>query len=169
MLDRLSSGLVIACRAINFEAPLSIQAMPARRSRKQEAESRLVREGTEQAIDLLSGVIESLKRERHPSIVPSRNLWRSGDLEIETEMWVVRVDGKTIRVPRKEFLILRLLVEAHGAPVPRKALWSRSAEDTPQSSRSLDAHIWSLRRKIEKDPANPKHLITVFRHGYRLE
>lgn len=143
--------------------------MPARRLRKQERESRLVREGTEQAIDLLSGVIESLKRDRPPSIAAPRNLWRSGDLEIETEMWVVRVDGKTIRLPRKEFLILRLLVEANGAPVPRTALWSRSAEDTPQSSRSLDAHIWSLRRKIEKDPANPKHLITVFRHGYRLE
>lgn len=101
--------------------------------------------------------------------VSSDMRWRSGDLEIETERWIVRLDGRTIRVPRKEFLILRLLVEADGAPVPRRELWSHSADDTPKSSRSLDAHVWSLRRKIEKDPANPKHLVTVFRHGYRLE
>lgn len=126
-------------------------------------------EGTEEAIDLLTGVIETLKRDRRQSTPPPRKSWRSGDLEIVPEMWVVRLEGKPIRVPRKEFQILRLLAEANGAPVPRKALWSRSTDDTPNSSRSLDAHVWSLRRKIEKDPANPKHLITVFRHGYRLE
>jgi DNA-binding response OmpR family regulator len=124
---------------------------------------------TDEAIELLTGVIENLKRDRHRSPpAPSRS-WRSGDLEIDAERWVVRLNGEPIRVPRKEFLILRLLVDANGAPVPRKALWSRSMDDTPNSSRSLDAHIWSLRRKIEKDPANPKHIVTVFRHGYRLE
>jgi two-component system response regulator RegX3 len=81
----------------------------------------------------------------------------------------VRLEGQPVHLARKEFLLLRVLVEANGAPVPRKALWSRSMDDTPNSSRSLDAHIWSLRRKIEKDPANPKHIVTVFRHGYRLE
>ena|SRR6476659_6728745 len=132
--------------------------MPVRRVRK-----------TDEAIELLTGVIENLKRDRHRAVAEPRAMWRSGDLEIDTERWVVRLDGEPIRVPRKEFLILRVLVQANGAPVPRKALWSRSADETPNSSRSLDAHIWSLRRKIEKDPASPKHLITVFRHGYRLE
>jgi len=132
--------------------------MPVRRVRK-----------TDEAIDLLTGVIENLKRDRHRVVAEPRKIWHSGDLEIDTERWVVRLDGHPVRVPRKEFLILRVLVEANGAPVPRKALWSRSSGDTPNSSRSLDAHIWSLRRKIEKDPANPTHIITVFRHGYRLE
>ena len=132
--------------------------MPAGRIRK-----------TDEAIDLLTGVIENLKRDRHRVVAEPRNIWHSGDLEIDTERWVVRLNGEPIRVPRKEFLILRVLVEANGAPVPRRTLWSRSSNDTPNSSRSLDAHIWSLRRKIEKDPANPKHIVTVFRHGYRLE
>jgi DNA-binding response OmpR family regulator len=36
-------------------------------------------------------------------------------------------------------------------------------------SRTVDSHIVELRRKLEADPANPKHLLTVFKSGYRFE
>jgi DNA-binding response OmpR family regulator len=36
------------------------------------------------------------------------------------------------------------------------------------TTRTVDAHVAELRRKLEKDPAEPKHILTVWKVGYRL-
>lgn len=94
--------------------------------------------------------------------------WTSGDLEIDDAKWIVRSGGVEVDLTRKEFAIVRILIAARGAAVPRKALWSKSNDALPNTSRSLDAHIWSLRKKVEKDPRGPRHILTITRFGYRL-
>ena len=44
-------------------------------------------------------------------------------------------------------------------------VWGYSAE---VMSRTVDTHVAELRRKLERDPANPKHILTVRKTGYRL-
>ena len=121
------------------------------------------------AIELLADVIDSLKARSVISVLPrSAQPWKSGDLELDIETWTIRKDGEDVQLTRKEFELIRILVNAAGAPVPRKMLWSKSADNIPNSSRSLDAHIWSLRKKLEQSPGSPKHIVTVIRYGYRL-
>jgi two-component system alkaline phosphatase synthesis response regulator PhoP len=44
-------------------------------------------------------------------------------------------------------------------------IWGEDADVTP---RTVDTHIASLRRKIETDPENPEHIITVYKVGYKF-
>jgi len=70
----------------------------------------------------------------------------------------------------KEFDLLWALVEANGAAVSREHLmervWGYGADVL---SRTVDTHIAELRRKIEADPANPRHIVTVWKVGYRFD
>jgi two-component system response regulator RegX3 len=103
-----------------------------------------------------------------PSEYPATPVWRSGDLEIDPARWLLRLEGASATITFKELGILRILIGAGGAAVPRGEMWSPKSSTLPNSSRSLDAHVWSLRKKLERDPANPVHLITILGYGYQL-
>lgn len=120
------------------------------------------------AIKLLTGVLDALRGDEPALPATETDTWTSDDLTIELRNWVVRRGPRHIPMTRKEFGLLRILVHAGGAPVPRENLWRPSSGDLPDSSRSLDSHIWSIRNKLEHDPSKPRHLQTVLRVGYRL-
>ena len=67
-----------------------------------------------------------------------------------------------------EVEILRLLSEGYGAPVDRDALCRRIWGIGSGATRTLDAHIARLRKKVELDPAHPRFLVTVHGVGYKL-
>ena len=70
----------------------------------------------------------------------------------------------------KEFELLMALLERHGEVVSRDELlrdvWGYSSE---VMSRTVDTHIGELRRKLEHNPAQPRHILTVRKAGYRLQ
>jgi two-component system response regulator VicR len=74
-----------------------------------------------------------------------------------------------LRLSRREFDLLSYLAEREGSVVPRSELlrevWGFPEEP---STRAVDYAIRRLRRKIEKDPHNPKHIHTVHGDGYCL-
>jgi two-component system, OmpR family, phosphate regulon response regulator OmpR len=70
-----------------------------------------------------------------------------------------------IRITDRERDMMRLLAEAHGGSVSREALAGPGSE---ANERTIDVQVNRLRRKIEKDPANPVFLQTVRGSGYRL-
>jgi len=70
-----------------------------------------------------------------------------------------------VRLTDRERDMLRLLAEARGAPISREAL---AGPDSEANERTIDVQVNRLRRKIEKDPANPTYLQTVRGSGYRL-
>ena len=67
----------------------------------------------------------------------------------------------------KEFEILRLLIRNRGQVVSRERLlnevWGYDAFPT---TRTVDSHVLNLRKKLEEDPADPKHIISVYGGGY---
>ena len=73
--------------------------------------------------------------------------------------------GELVRITDREREMLKLLAEAHGAPVSREAL---AGPDSEANERTVDVQVNRLRRKIERDPANPVFLQTVRGSGYRL-
>ena len=78
-------------------------------------------------------------------------------------------NGEPLEITPREFEILQLLISHIGETVTREQLlhhiWGAHAS---LYTRTIDAHITRLRHKIEDNPANPQHIITAHRVGYRL-
>ncbi len=80
------------------------------------------------------------------------------------------VRGEPVELSRKEFDLLALLVSEAGHVVTRKQCMERIWRDRKMGdSRTLDTHVKRLRKKIESDPADPQHIITVRGIGYRFK
>jgi DNA-binding response OmpR family regulator len=91
------------------------------------------------------------------------------DASIDFKRFEARKAGKTIEMSRKEFGILRLLAARNGEVVRREELLDEVwGYDQYPTTRTVDNHIALLRGKLEKDPANPRRLLTVYGVGYRF-
>ena len=93
-----------------------------------------------------------------------------GNLVLNTVNSILKVNGKQVTVTDKEFELLKLLIENKGTTLKKEyifnTIWGSDSESEPQT---LTVHIKWLREKIEEDPKNPKHIITVWGNGYRYE
>lgn len=92
-----------------------------------------------------------------------------GRVSLDSDAHVVRVEGNQISMPLREFELLELLMNNAGRVLTRGQIldniWgSNFIGDT----KTLDVHIKRVRAKIEKDPANPKMIVTVRGVGYKL-
>ncbi len=92
-----------------------------------------------------------------------------GDVRIDFRCFEARKGEKILNLSRKEFGVLRTLVARMGEVVTRDelldAVWGY---DQYPTTRTVDNHIALLRTKLEDDPSNPRHLITVHGVGYKL-
>jgi DNA-binding response OmpR family regulator len=92
-----------------------------------------------------------------------------GDKSIDFEQLEVRVGDKRMPLTLMEASLLRYFVQHEGSPVPRKEILEKVwgvHEDT--DTRAIDNFIVRLRRYIEVEPSNPRHLQTVRGVGYRF-
>jgi DNA-binding response OmpR family regulator len=94
---------------------------------------------------------------------------RVGDVEVDIEGHMVRRNGEEVSLTPKAFELLLALHRKQGKVASRHELlrdiWGYASSVT---TRTVDAHVAELRRKLEKDPADPKHILTVWKVGYRL-
>jgi len=99
-------------------------------------------------------------------------LIRLGDgFEIDIRNLSGRRGAETLAFTRREVELLKYLAANAERPVPREELLHRVwgyARGADIETRTVDIHIAKLRRKIEPDPAEPRHLVTVRGAGYRL-
>ncbi|MGH9171920.1 MAG: response regulator [Acidimicrobiales bacterium] len=92
-----------------------------------------------------------------------------GDLEILPEAGEVRVRGDIVHLTRTEFLLLCELAANPGKVLSREQLLERVwSYDYFGDGRLVDVHVRRLRTKIEADPSDPRHVITVRGLGYKL-
>jgi DNA-binding response OmpR family regulator len=95
---------------------------------------------------------------------------RFGDVEVIPATRQVLRNGAPVALTPKEFDLLVALLRRRGAVASRSDLlaevWGYSAAVL---SRTVDTHIAELRRKLEANPAAPRHILTVRKTGYRLE
>ena len=95
---------------------------------------------------------------------------RFGNVEINPASRTVTKDGQLVALSPKEFDLLLTLVRRRGAVASRvellREVWGHRVE---VMTRTVDIHIAELRRKLEDDPSAPRHILTVWKAGYRLE
>jgi two-component system response regulator RegX3 len=94
----------------------------------------------------------------------------AGPVRMDVERHVVTVRGEEVALPLKEFDLLELLLRNSGRVLTRGQLIDRVwGSDYVGDTKTLDVHIKRLRSKIEDDPAQPEHVLTVRGLGYKFE
>jgi DNA-binding response OmpR family regulator len=117
----------------------------------------------------LSARIRALLRRARTSEVSSPHL-RFGDLEIVPEEGVVRRSGRDVHLTKTEFRVLVELAQSPGRVFSREVLLERIwGYGYFGDGRLVDVHVRRLRTKVEADPANPRHVVTVRGLGYKLQ
>ncbi|HEY7477545.1 MAG TPA: response regulator transcription factor [Actinomycetota bacterium] len=101
---------------------------------------------------------------------PSRIVFASAGLEIDGGRREVTVEGRPIKLTRKEFDLLHHFASSPGITFTRTQLledvWDFAWDGDPST---VTVHVRRLRAKIEDDPARPRHIVTVWGVGYRFE
>jgi len=93
-----------------------------------------------------------------------------GPVRMDVERHLVSVDGKSVKLPLKEFDLLEVLLRNAGRVLTRMQLIDRVwGSDYVGDTKTLDVHVKRLRAKIEPDPANPQHIVTLRGLGYKFE
>jgi DNA-binding response OmpR family regulator len=92
-----------------------------------------------------------------------------GNVTVDMDHHEATKDGKPLELTPREFRLLGYFLEHQGEVVSREqlldAVWGY---DTIPFTRTVDTHVAKLRKKIEDDPSDPQHLITVHRLGYKF-
>ncbi len=118
--------------------------------------------------ELLARIKAHLRRaNREEKDVPK--IYSFDDVEIDFAHLKVRRKGKEWDLTALEMEILKYLIAQRGKVVSRNDLLDKiwGYESYP-TTRTIDNHILKLRKKIEEDPAHPRHIISVYAAGYRF-
>ncbi|HRV57990.1 MULTISPECIES: response regulator transcription factor [Phycicoccus] len=119
--------------------------------------------------ELLARIKAVLRRLSEPEELLPTTV-EAGPVRMDVERHVVSVGGNQISLPLKEFELLEMLLRNTGRVLTRIQLIDRVwGSDYVGDTKTLDVHVKRLRAKIEPDPGNPKHIVTVRGLGYKFE
>jgi len=105
-----------------------------------------------------------------PTEEPSTEIMEFGPILLDIDSRRCYVSGEEIKLRKKEFALLRNLLENPGRVMTREVLIDRVwGDDYVGDTKTLDVHIKRLRTLIEFDPKNPTHITTIRGVGYRFE
>ena len=115
--------------------------------------------------ELLVRVRAVLRRSTQPP--EPREKYEFDDVKINFKRYEIFKKDVEIKLTAAEFKVLKLLIENKSDPVSRHKILSEIwAENV--TTRTVDTHIWNLRKKLEDNPSEPKHIITIHRIGYKF-
>jgi DNA-binding response OmpR family regulator len=120
--------------------------------------------------ELLARVRALFRRAASPA-AERAPLARFGTVTVDEASRTVRRGNHAVELAPREFDLLLALLRREGAVASREALLREvwQWENTDVATRTVDIHIAELRRKLEEDPSEPRHILTVRKAGYRLE
>jgi two-component system, OmpR family, response regulator RegX3 len=175
ILDLMLPGLsgTEICRRLRAESAVPIIMLTARDA---EADRVLGLEiGADDYITKPFSEVELLSRVR--AILRRRELDRLGDstarrlggLRVDIAKHEVLADGEPVALTPSEHKLLALLADEPGRVFTRREIMQHLWQSTyVGDERACDAHVSTLRRKIERDPSHPERIITVPGFGYKL-
>lgn len=120
-------------------------------------------------LELIARVEALLRRAGQPPQDGRAQLFQFGDVIVDENTHTVTRNGVPVELTNREFLLLIALIRRDGDVLPRHALLEEVWKyPSTILTRTVDSHISELRRKLEPDPAQPRHILTVRKIGYRL-
>ncbi len=173
MLPKMS-GLDV-CRALRAESDVPIIVVSAK---GEEVDMVLLLEiGADDYVtkpyrlrELVARIRAVLRRREAGLDVVEEESVRRGPVRLDVESRRCFVRGEEVRLRKKEFALLRLLMENAGRVLTREVLIDRVwGSDYVGDTKTLDVHVKRLRTLIEEDPKKPRLVTTVRGVGYRFE
>jgi len=121
-------------------------------------------------MELLARAEAVLRRSRVPAVAAAPpDTYRFGDVAIDFKRHEARKGASSIELSPREFQLLAYFIQHRGEIVTREtlldAVWDYNAIPF---TRTVDMHIAKLRKKVEDNPSDPKHIVTVHRLGYKF-
>jgi two-component system, OmpR family, alkaline phosphatase synthesis response regulator PhoP len=123
-------------------------------------------------IELLERVKSLLRRRARSDVVEHANgagAIKFGDVSIDPASRTVTRAGEAVSLTPKAYELMMALIKRKGAVATRvellREVWDHRAIVL---TRTVDSHMAELRKKLEHDPADPKHFITIWKVGYRF-
>jgi two-component system alkaline phosphatase synthesis response regulator PhoP len=121
--------------------------------------------GTDEFIARVHAVLRRSRPE-----VPEIEDCSFGDVEIDFRKKSATKGGRDLHLTAREFSLLKLLAACEGQVVSRETILEKVWEyEKFPTTRTIDTFMYNLRRKVEDDPAAPKHLVTVPWSGYKFQ
>jgi len=106
---------------------------------------------------------------RRRTAQPPAGRVRAGELEVDLERRLVKIQGRPVHLTPTEYALLRALVQADGRVLTHGQLLQQVwGPAYAAEGHLLRVNVSNLRRKIEREPAAPRYLVTEPRVGYRL-
>jgi DNA-binding response OmpR family regulator len=116
--------------------------------------------------ELLARVEASIRRSAKAG---GTRLTQFGEISIDAAKMEVRRDGSVVTLTAHEFKLLRYFIENAGRVLTRTELLNDVwGYDSYPNTRTVDNQILKLRQKLERDPAQPRHFVTVHGAGYKF-
>lgn len=116
--------------------------------------------------ELKARVQAAIRRQRKPA---AQTIYRFADCEIDFKKMTARRSGSPVILTAHEFKLLKYFTENGERVLTREVLlnevWGYNCFPT---TRTVDNQILKLRQKLEADPANPRHLLTIYAAGYKF-
>jgi two-component system response regulator RegX3 len=170
-LPRLSG--IDVCRTLRAESPVPIIMLTAKESEvdrvlglEMGADDYVVKPfSTKELVSRVRAVMrrQALEQGRGTTLL------RIGRLALDPARHRVEVDGKPVHLTPTEFRLFSLLGSRPGEVYSRAEIMRHVWEtDYVADPRTVDVHVRNIRRKIERDPGNPEHLVSVRGFGYQL-
>jgi DNA-binding response OmpR family regulator len=120
-------------------------------------------------MELLARAEAVLRRTRPAAPAPPPDTYRFGEVSVDFRRHEARRADQPIDLSPREFQLLAFFIQHRGEVISREKLldtvWDYNAIPF---TRTVDMHIAKLRKKIEDNPSDPRHVITVHRLGYKF-
>jgi two-component system alkaline phosphatase synthesis response regulator PhoP len=98
------------------------------------------------------------------------SLYRFGNVELDFHKYESRKEGQDLGLTPLELKILKLMITSKGKVITRDEFLDQvwGVENLNVSHRTVDSHIAHIRKKIEKNPSRPQHILSVHSIGYKF-
>jgi len=119
--------------------------------------------------ELVARVEALLRRSARAAVAPAGAVFEFAHVRVDFRKAEVHVSGREVGLSAKELQLLRYFLEHPGATLSRQelldAVWGWNVMS---STRTVDVHVAGLRRKLEKDPHEPRLIVTLHGLGYKF-
>ena len=175
LLDLMMPGLAgtEVCRQLRQRGPVAVIMVTARDSEVDKVVG--LELGADDYVtkpfshrELVARIRAVLRRGHDTELMP--DVIEANGVRMDVERHEVSVDGRRVQLALKEFELLEILLRNAGRVMTRGQLIDRIwGADYVGDTKTLDVHVKRLRTKIEADPGNPRHLVTVRGLGYKFD
>jgi DNA-binding response OmpR family regulator len=120
--------------------------------------------------ELLARLVALLRRATPAAPASAEcSMYRFGEVQVDVAGEHIVRDHRIVRLPPREFKLLHHFLRNQGRTLSRDELLNHvwGYESMP-TTRTVDVHVGWIRQKIEPDPRQPRHLLTVHRRGYKF-